>query len=91
MNIHAKAVVSSKGQIVIPRKIREAFGIHPGSEFSFKIHKNVLELKPIKGSIKTFFGRCKQKNTDFLSVSDMDAAIALALQDNFKKTKNLIK
>lgn len=37
--------VSSKGQVVIPKKFRDAIGITPGSRVEFEAHGNVLELK----------------------------------------------
>ena len=39
--------VTRKGQVTIPKKIREAIGIKPGSEVNFQIHKGECVLKKI--------------------------------------------
>jgi AbrB family looped-hinge helix DNA binding protein len=82
-----KAIVSSKGQVVIPRSVREKLGIHAGNELIFKIRLDgVLEIKPQARSIDMFFGRCKRKNEKTMSIEDMDAAIMQAVsKDNFKE------
>ncbi len=75
-----KAIVSSKGQVVLPRVLREELGIHAGSELLFKIRADgVAEIKPIKHSIEAFFGRCKQKKQAPMSIEEMDAAIMRAV------------
>ncbi len=54
------ATVSSKGQIVIPSKLRKKYGIHKGSRILVLDRNDHIELKPIspaylkslKGSLK---------------------------------------
>ena len=76
MKTNTKAIVSSKGQVVIPLKIRQTLGIHAGSELTLRIHNKILELEPVKGTLKNFFGRCRKFGTPPLSIADMDKAIA---------------
>jgi AbrB family looped-hinge helix DNA binding protein len=86
--MNAKAIMSSKGQVVVPRVLREALGLHAGSELIFAMHRDgVLEVKPLKRSIEMFFGRCKQAGEKPLSIEDMDKAIGQAVSDNDNKTK----
>jgi len=40
--------MSKKGQIVIPKKIREKFGIKPGDAIIFRIHGNTVILEKIQ-------------------------------------------
>lgn len=40
--------VSSKGQVVIPQKYRQALGITPGSTVDFDVKDNVLELRIVR-------------------------------------------
>lgn len=42
------ATVSSKGQVVIPQKYRQALGITPGSRVDFDVKDNVLELRVVR-------------------------------------------
>ena len=41
-----KRVVGSKGQVVIPKDIREQLGVKPGSEIIFEVEGNRVTLKP---------------------------------------------
>lgn len=40
------SVVTTKGQVVIPRKIREMFRIRKGTRVCFEAHKGEIILKP---------------------------------------------
>lgn len=42
---------SSKGQIVIPARMRERFGILPGSMFSIAARKDMIVLKKIQPAL----------------------------------------
>ena len=86
--MNGKAIVSSKGQVVIPRLIREAVGIHAGSELIFEAHENgVLEVKPVKRSIEMFFGCCKQKRQSVKQTTDIDEAIRQAVLENDEESR----
>lgn len=39
--------VSPKGQVVIPKEIRQILDLSPGSEVSFKLHDNQIVIKKI--------------------------------------------
>lgn len=43
-----EATVSSKGQVVIPKKIRQSMGITAGSSVDFVVQDNVLQLRLIR-------------------------------------------
>ncbi len=54
---------SSKGQIVIPRNIREAFGIEEGTRVIIQTDEEGIHLKPVTGHlIRQGFGRFRGKN-----------------------------
>jgi len=83
-----KAIVSSKGQVVIPKFIREAIGIHSGSELFFSIREgHILELTPIHRDIREFFGKGSAKTQGKqMSVEDIDSAIEKAvIEENTEK------
>ena len=70
------ATVSSKGQIVIPQKYRQALGITTGSRVDFDVHDNVLELRVVRKKHHTRLedgcGMLKSKGKALLP--DFDAA-----------------
>ena len=81
-----KMIVSSKGQVVIPKTIRKTLGLHSGSELLIHLRKDkVLEIQPIYRKIEEFFGmgaaRVKGKK---MSIADIDTAIAKAVEDSNK-------
>ncbi len=49
-----RAIVSSKGQVVIPHMLRKTLGIHAGTELVFTIHRNTLEVQPVRRNIDMF-------------------------------------
>lgn len=82
--MNAKAVLSSRGQLVIPKDLREKMGVHYGSELVLELtNRNSLEVSPIKKSISSFFGLGKSKACQqTLSVEDIDKAISKAVTKN---------
>lgn len=82
-----KAIVSSKGQIVIPKLMRETMGLHYGSELVINLREdNVLEFQQIKKNITNFFGMgkrmIKDSGTEEESKTDVDEAIASTIMKN---------
>jgi len=42
-----KALVTSKGQITIPKRLREKFGIEPGMEVDFSLAPDGIRLRKV--------------------------------------------
>jgi len=58
------AVVSSKGQIVIPTDLREKLGIEAGTRLAIRSEENRLILQPINDEfIRSLRGCCKGKDS----------------------------
>ena len=57
------SVVSSKFQVVIPRKIREQFNIRPGQKIMFIPYNKSLRMVVVP-SIEEAYGMLKGMNTD---------------------------
>jgi AbrB family looped-hinge helix DNA binding protein len=54
--------VSTKFQVVIPEKIRQAMGIKPGQKFEVMENEGCLEFVPVKG-LKSLRGSLKGLDT----------------------------
>lgn len=87
----SKTIVSVRGQIVIPKFIREMMGLHSGSELMVHLREdNILEFKPIAKNLSHFFGMGAGPHQEghLSKVLDVDEAIAEAIVDNaFPKKK----
>jgi antitoxin PrlF len=46
----APASVTTKGQVTIPKRVRQALGIAPGSKVEFEVHGGGARLKLVKNS-----------------------------------------
>lgn len=81
-----KVIVSSKGQVVIPKSLRKTLGLHSGSELIIHLRKDkVLELQLIHRNIKECFGMgAARVKGQKMSIADIDAAIAKAVEDSHK-------
>lgn len=57
------AKISSKGQLVIPKKIRKKFNIKPGTFFQIRIQKDNIVLTPMKkGPLDNLYGKFAGEN-----------------------------
>lgn len=76
-------VVSSKGQLVVPQRLRAKLGIHTNSTVILTLRADgVLEIRPARQSIEAFFGCCKRtEKQKAMSVRDMDKAIMDAVSE----------
>lgn len=81
----AKAVLSSKGQLVIPKILRNKLGIHSGSELILRLkNENTLEILCLQNSISNFFGMGKNVVKDNSNTIDVDQLISEAVSENDK-------
>jgi AbrB family looped-hinge helix DNA binding protein len=53
--------VGERGQVTIPKQIRERFGIGPETDVEFRVSRNtiVLEKKPKKLNLAKWKGHCR--------------------------------
>jgi antitoxin PrlF len=74
----ATITLTSKGQLTIPRSLRETLGLAPGARLQASIDRNGrLVLVPSKYEPEDLF-RDRPKVDQVLSLDDRDRAIALA-------------
>ena len=80
-----RAILSSKGQVVIPKLLRTLLGLHAGSELVFEVQgDHTLVVKPTQRKIEMLFNLCQKTPAPAVSTNAMDSAIGeaiLALDD----------
>lgn len=71
-----QATLTSKGQITIPKEVRNALHLRSGDRLDFVVQADgSVRVLPITGSVKRLKGMLP-KPARSLTVEDMDAAIA---------------
>lgn len=69
------AVVSSKGQVVIPSGVRKRLGLVQGSVLRFVLDADSVRLLPAAGDVRRLKGRLPRPKEP-VSVEDMNRALA---------------
>ena len=70
------ALITSKGQITIPKVVRNSLGLNPGDRVAFEVHgQSEVVLKPLTKSVEEVFGKLSSSKISKKSVGDMNRAI----------------
>jgi len=71
------ATLTSKGQVTIPKEIRERLGLHAGHRVEFTIAANgVVTLKARNKDIRSLKGIFRTKRRRPVTIEEMNEAIA---------------
>ena len=80
------AVLTAKGQITIPKQIRDFLGLHKGDKVDFHTSPDgEVKVTPINLAVDDVFGILSDSTDKVLSVEDMDAGIARGIQNKWKQ------
>ncbi len=72
-----RATVTSKGQITVPKEIREYLRLKPGDRIDFvKDRAGRISLKAVNTDIRSLRGILKGKRKEPLSIEEMNEVIA---------------
>lgn len=79
------ATLTSKGQVIIPKAIRESLRLHAGDKVEFVIteSKEAL-LRPITKKVDEVFGRLHKTGRKPISVGKMNNGISQKMRERFK-------
>lgn len=73
----ASATITSKGQITIPAKVRQALKLEPGDRIEFvEVETGKFQLLPATRSVRELEGMLHQPGRKPVSIEEMNAAIA---------------
>ena len=82
------ATVTDKGQVTLPKAIRDLLGIHPGSRIDFEVTADqTLHARVLKRGSAGLFGLLHRPGEKARTLTDIDAGIAAAVSDR-QGTKN---
>ena len=65
--------ISSKGQVTIPKKIREAIGLEPGDTIAYEAHDGVITLKHLEPFDAAFHAALSQTLDEWATPEDDEA------------------
>ena len=75
------ATITSKGQITIPKTVRDLLHVHCGDKISFVMHGQTEALmKPVTKTVDQVFGRLHKRGQSVRTVPEMNEAIAKRIQ-----------
>ena len=81
----ALATITSKGQITIPKAVRERLMLDAGDKIEFVFTKNREALiRPVSKTVDDLFGKLFIPGIKTVSIEEMDAAIARKIEAEFK-------
>ncbi len=70
------STLTSKGQITLPKEIRDSLNLHTGDRIEFVITEDSeVLLRPITKKVDDVFGRLYRSGRKAISIKEMDAAI----------------
>jgi len=74
--------LTSKGQITIPKAVRESLQLSPGDKISFVISDDgEAVIRPLSKSVSELFGTLALKEAKKVSIEDMDDKVKQAFKD----------
>lgn len=72
----ATATLTSKGQVTIPKAVRNTLRLHAGDKIEFILGaRGEVLLRPVTKTVDDVYGRLHQSGRTPVSVEEMDAAI----------------
>ena len=76
------ATITSKGQITLPKAVRDTLRLRSGDKIAFVINEQEeAVMKPVTKSVDQVFGLLHNKGQKAVSVEEMDQAIKLKMRD----------
>lgn len=76
------STLTSKGQVTIPKAIREAMGVRPGDRVRFTQREDgTVVVEPETVDVRSLYGRFKRFATRPVSVEEMNEAIVESAAD----------
>lgn len=84
----ATAKITSKGQITIPRRIREHLHVAEGDRIDFRVGEDgTVRLLPLSRPVRELFGLLHRPGRKPVSLEEMDEAIAAGREEADRRTR----
>ena len=81
----ATATLTTKGQVTIPKKIRETLKLHSGDKIEIIVtEKGEAIIRPICKKVDEIFCKLHRSGRKAVTPEAMDAAVGKRMKDKFK-------
>jgi antitoxin PrlF len=82
------ATLTTKGQVTIPKAVREHLGIDTGDRLSFDVQDDgTVIVKPITRHVRELGGLLQRRGQQPLSISEMELGIARRMRAKFGRRR----
>lgn len=79
------ATVTSKGQLTIPKAVRNSLHLHTGDRVAFILHgEEEVVMKPVAKSVDDVFGRLYSAHQPCRTTEEMNATVKKRLRNRAK-------
>lgn len=75
------STLTSKGQITIPKVVRDNLNLKTGDKLDFRIENGEIKIVPVSNSIEEVYGLLARKKQKKISIDDMNKKIKKAIVD----------
>ncbi len=74
------ATLTSKGQLTLPKALRDAWQLGRGGKVTFELQGNEAVMRPASKSVDDVFGMLRDASRPSVPVEEMDAAVRRRMQ-----------
>jgi AbrB family looped-hinge helix DNA binding protein len=83
------ATITSKGQVTIPKAIRQHLRVAEGDRVEFRVGEDgAVRLAPLSRSVRDLYGMLHRPGRKPVSVEEMDEAIAAGRAEADRRTRS---
>ena len=80
-----QSTLTSKGQVTIPKLVRDSLALQVGDKIEFVLtENNEVLLRPVTKKVDEVFGRLFKADRAAVDIADMDALIKQKIRADFK-------
>lgn len=79
-----QSTLTSKGQITIPKSVRDSLALHAGDKVEFVLtENNEVLLKPVTKKVDEVFGRLFRAGSPAIDIAEMDTLLKQKIRADF--------
>ncbi|MBU4485602.1 MAG: AbrB/MazE/SpoVT family DNA-binding domain-containing protein [Candidatus Delongbacteria bacterium] len=81
------ATLTTKGQVTIPKEIRDSLNLHTGDMIEIIIiNEGEAVIRPVTRTVDELFGKLHKKGMKTFTVEEMDEAIRKKVKEEFNES-----